>query len=269
MQKVRKGVVPAAGLGTRLYPMSGIHPKEMLPIGDKPMIYYTVLEAALFGLEEIYVVINKYKHALRQYLEGEGLTQDLREKAGKKGIRSPIIRFVEQPSPRGSGEAIYRTKEMVGEEPFALMMPDRILFGPAPALHQISTTYEPGGIDVLGVLPVDARDSRGFGNVGILQVRHLEHGIVEVHGFSSKSKGALIPEEGRTFFKYAGRGIFGSHLFSYLEKIGGGPEEWDDTPAIQLILRNRRVLGKILEGTGFDVGNPIGYRLANEMVNKP
>ena len=119
----------------------------------------------------------------------------------------------------------------------------------------------------MGVLPVDARDARGFGNVGILEVGHVGNGIVEVHSFSSKSKGPLILEEGETFFKYAGRGIFGSHLFSYLEKIGGGAEEWDDTPAIQAILRDRRVLGKIIEGIGFDVGNPTGYRLAEKMVN--
>jgi UTP--glucose-1-phosphate uridylyltransferase len=105
--------------------MAREYPKEMLPVGDKPMIYYTILEAALSGLGEIYVVINKGKDTLRQYLEGEALISDLREKAGGERIRSPIIRFVEQPSPRGSGDAIYRTKEMVGEEPFALMMPDR------------------------------------------------------------------------------------------------------------------------------------------------
>lgn len=269
MQKVRKGVVPAAGLGSRLYPMSGIHPKEMLPIGDKPMIYYTVLEAALSGLEEIYVVINKYKDTLRQYLEGEGLIKDLREKAGKKGIPSPIIRFVEQPSPRGSGEAIYRTKEMVGEEPFALMMPDRILFGSYPALAQLIPVYERFKRDTLGILRVAEGQARGFGNVGILQVRQLEHEIVKVQGFSSKSKGTLLLEKGQTALKFAGMGIFMPHLFSYLEKIRGELEEWDDTPAIQAILRDRRVLGKILEGTGFDVGNPIGYRSANEMINKP
>ena len=124
--------------------MSGMHPKEMLLIGDKPMIYYTVLEAALSGLEEIYVVINKYKDALREYLEGEGLIKDLREQAGNKaGIRSPIIRFVEQPSPLGSGEAIYRTKGMVGEEPVAVMMPDRILFGPCGDKDQRGDTGKP------------------------------------------------------------------------------------------------------------------------------
>ncbi|MBW2078364.1 MAG: hypothetical protein JRI71_12600 [Deltaproteobacteria bacterium] len=267
MQKVRKGVVPAAGLGTRLYPMSRAYPKEMLLIGDKPMIYYTVLEAALSGMEEIYVVISKHKDTLRNYLEGEGLVKDLWENAGKKGVQPPVVRFVEQPLPRGSGEAIYGTKDMLAGEPFAVMMPDRILFGTAPALHQIIPVCERGVTDVLGVLAVDSKDARGFGNVGILEVEHVAHGIVEVHSFSSKSKAPLIPEEGQTFFKYAGRGIFGPHFFSYLEKTRGEPEEWDDTPAIQAMLRDRRVLGKILDGTGFDVGNPTGYRLANKRVN--
>ncbi len=246
--------------------MTGIHPKEMLPIGDKPMIYYTVLEAALSGLEEIYVVLNKYKDTLRHYLEGEGLSRDLREETEKKGLRSPVITFVEQPSPQGSGEAIYRTKGMVGEEPFALMMPDRILLGSYPALAQLIPVYERFKRDTLGILRLEEGQARGFGNVGILQVKQLEHGIVKVQGFSSKSKDPLLLERGQTALKFAGRGIFMPHLFSYLEKTGGGPEEWDDTHAIQAILRDRRVLGKVLEGTGFDVGNPIGYRSANEMV---
>lgn len=115
-------------------------------------------------------------------------------------------------------------------------MPDRILFGPDPALHQIISVYEPGVTDLLGVLPLNASDARGFGNVGILEVGHVAHGTMEVHSFSSKFKGPLIPEDEETLFKYAGRGIFGSHLFAYLEKTRGGPEEWDDTPAIQAIL---------------------------------
>jgi UTP--glucose-1-phosphate uridylyltransferase len=268
MQQIRKGVVPAAGLGTRLYPMTGIHPKEMLPVGGKPMIYYTVLEAALSGLEEIYVVINKYKDPLRQYLVGKSLIKDLREKAGKKGLRFPVITFVDQPSPRGSGEAIYRTKAVVGEEPFALMMPDRIVLGSPPALAQLITVYERFKSDILGILRVAQGQARGFGNVGILQVRQLAHGIVEVQGFSSKLRAPLLLEKGQTALKFAGRGIFMPHLFSYLEKIGPELEQWDDTPAIQAILRDKRVLGKILEATGFDVGNPIGFRSANEMINK-
>ncbi len=187
MQKVKKGVIPAGGLGTRLYPMTKVQPKEMLPVRGRPMIYYTVFEAALSGLEEIYIVINERKDSLRHYLEWGELEKDLKEGGGGDRICSPHITFVDQPAPLGSGEAIYRTKEMVGEEAFALMMPDRLFFGSYPALTQMIPVYENFKQDILGVLALDAREAEGFGNVGILQATELEQGIVEIHGFSDKS----------------------------------------------------------------------------------
>jgi len=101
MQKVKKGVVPAAGLGTRLYPMTEVQPKEMLPIGGRPMIYYTVLEAALSGLEEMYIVVSEEKDSLRRYLEQGELDKDLQEQGEGHRICSPHITFVDQPAPLG------------------------------------------------------------------------------------------------------------------------------------------------------------------------
>jgi len=266
MQKVKKGVIPAGGLGTRLYPMTKVQPKEMLPIGGRPMIYYTVFEAALSGLEEMYIVINERKDSLRHYLEWGGLEKDLKEGGGGHRICSPHITFIDQPAPLGSGEAIYRTKEMIGEEPFALMMPDYVLFGSYPALAQMIPLYERFKQDIVGVNTLGAREAEGFGNVGILQATQLEQGIVEVHGFSGKSKDPLILGERETILKLAGRWILGPHLFSYLERVRGEKEEWDDAPALQAISQERMVIGKVLEGTGFDVGNPIGYRAAGYFV---
>jgi UTP--glucose-1-phosphate uridylyltransferase len=245
--------------------MTRANPKEMLPIGGRPMIYYTVLEAALSGLEELYVVVNNQKKALCRYLEGGGLEKDLQE--ANEGLTPPLITFVDQPVPLGSGEAIYRTREMIGQDPFALMMPDRIFIGSRPSLAQIIPTYERFHQDTLGILPVDAGQAKGFGNVGLLEVGQLDQGIVEIHGFSSKSKDPLVLEEGKTILKFAGRAIFGPHFFTYLEKTRATREEWDDTPAIKAMCQERKVLGKILEGTGFDVGNPIGYSAAHDQFN--
>ena len=264
MQKLKKGVVPAAGLGTRLYPMAEVQPKEMLPIRGRPMIFYTVLEGALSGLEEMVIVVNERKDPLRRYLERGELAKDLQREGEEHRIFSPHITFVDQPAPLGSGEAIYRTKEMVGEEPFALMMPDRLLFGSYPALTQMIPVYERFRQDILGVLTIGAREAGGFGNVGIVEETELEQGIVEIHGFSDKLEDPLILKEGQTVLKHAGRSILGPHFFSYLERMRGGIEEWDDTPALRAMCRERTVIGKVLEGTGFDVGNPTGYRAANE-----
>jgi UTP--glucose-1-phosphate uridylyltransferase len=188
MQKVKKGVVPAAGLGTRLYPMAEVQPKEMFPIRGRPMIYYTVLEGALAGLEEMYIVVNERKDPLRRYLQRGEFAKDLQREGEGHRICSPHITFVDQPAPMGSGEAVYRTKEMVGEEPFALMMPDRLLFGSYPALTQLIPVYERLRQDILGALTIGATEAGGFGNVGILEATQLEQGIVEIHGFSDKSK---------------------------------------------------------------------------------
>jgi len=266
MRKVKKGVVPAAGLGTRLYSMTKDQPKEMLPVGGRPMIYHTVYEAAVSGLEELYIIINDKKESLRHYIERGDLENDLHQDMGGKEISVPHITFVDQPDPLGSGDAIYRTKDMVGHEPFALMLPDRILFGAFPALVQMIPVYERFQLDMVGVLTLVARQAQGFGNVGILQATHLEQGIVQVNNFSGKSKSPLILQERETILKNAGRLILGPHFFSYLEVTGGMEEEWDETPAIQLISQQRGLMGKVLEGTGFDLGNPIGYGAAEEYL---
>jgi UTP--glucose-1-phosphate uridylyltransferase len=264
MRRVRKGVIPAAGLGTRLCPMTKVQPKEMLPVGGRPMIYYAILEAGLAEIEEIYVVLNKSKDSLRLYLVGGALEKDLLESGEKGSVRPPHITFIDQPVPLGSGDAIYRTKDRIGDEPFALMMPDFILFGSRPALGQMIPLSERFKRDIIGVLELGPGEAGEFGNVGLLRVAHLEEGIVEVHDSSDKSKEPLILEEKETVFKLAGRWILGPHFFSYLRRTKGGRAEWDDTPAFQALCKERKVIGKILEGTGFDVGNPIGYGLARK-----
>lgn len=261
MPKIRKAVVPAAGLGTRLHPMTKGRPKEMLPIGARPMIYYAVREAALSGLEHLYLVINKGKPSLRQYLESERFKNDLGSK-----LTLPHIEFIDQPAPLGSGEAIYRTKEMIGEEPFALMMPDFLFFGSSPALSQMIPVYEWVRKDIVGVLTLGAKEAEGFGNVGIFHPTPWEKDIVVVRDLSKKVKDPLVLEEGETIYKTIGRCILGPHFFSYLEKVRPLQREWDDAPAFRAMCEERKVMGKILQGTGFDLGNPMGYRAAKEKI---
>ncbi len=264
MKSIKKAVVLAAGLGTRLHPITKGRPKEMLPIGGRPMIYYAVHEAALSGLEHLYLLINKRKPSLRRYLESENLENDLgNDKKGTK-LTIPHITFIDQPAPLGSGEAIYRTKDMIGQEPFALMMPDFLLFGSSPALSQMIPLYERFRRDIVGVLALGAEEAERFGNVGIFQPTLSDQDVVEVHGISKKLKTPLMPEDGKTIHKAIGRCIFGPHFFSYLERVRPLKGEWDDAPAFRALCMERKVMGKILEGTGFDVGNPIGYRAAKE-----
>lgn len=220
------------------------------------MIYHALLEAKRSGIEELIVAVNRKKETLYRYLEEEDLSNNSH------------ITLIEQPSPLGSGEAVYRAKDMIGEQPFALMMPDFVHFGPHPALSQMIPLYEQFGHDTVGIVELDAEFAKGFGNVGVAQVKEMEPRVVEVVSFSKKLKDPLVIEEGRVIQKLVGRWILGPHFFSYLERVRED-KDWDDASALQALSREKRIIGKILEGTGFDVGNPFGFQRAVDFFKGP
>lgn len=262
MERVRKGIIPAAGMGTRVRHLTQDQPKEMLSIGDRPMISYVVQEAALAGLEELYIVINKSKASLHDYLESEVLQRSIRSEGNFKDIPLPGLTFIDQPNPAGSGDSIYQVRELIGDKPFALMMPDFIFFGDTPALKQMIPLNEQSGCDIVGLLPLKGKEAEGFGNVGIVQGREGKQGVVAIRFLSSKSADPLIIGEDEHVLKAVPRWILGPHFFEYLERGRVPYDEWDDTPALQMLCAERDVLGKILAGKGFDVGNPAGYQAA-------
>lgn len=249
-----------------MHPLTGGQPKEMLLVRGRPMISYTVSEAARSGLEELYIVINKEKRSLWHYLNSDQLQRDIRSEGSDQDVSIPRLTFVDQPIPAGSGDAIYRVKEFIAGESFALMMPDFIFFGHVPALSQMIKTYERFGHDTVGVLSLDSRQTEGFGNVGIIEGNELEVGIVQVRGLSGKVAGPLTITDDERILKAVGRWIIGPHFFSYLERTRVQESEWDETSALQLLCKERRVLGKVLEGNGFDVGNPAGYHAAERFA---
>jgi UTP--glucose-1-phosphate uridylyltransferase len=235
-------------------------PKEMLPIGGRPMIFYAVQEAVLSGLKELYIIINSRKDTLRRYLESEDVKRDIQKGHGQH-IPPLCLTFIDQPTPAGSGDAIYRAREMIGDEPFALVMPDFIFFGDTPAFGQLIPLYERYGCDVVGLLLLGGKEAQRFGNVGIVQGEERETGIVTIRSVSPKVSAPLIIKEAGHLHKAAPRWVLGPHFFTYLEKTKG-KGEWDDTPALQMLCIEREVVGKILKGRGFDVGNPVGYEAA-------
>lgn len=252
-------------MGTRVQEMTHGLPKEMLPIGGKPMISYAIQEATLSGLEELYIVINEHKAALRSYLESEDFARAIRPDWRGQGISLPSLTFIDQPIPRGSGEAIYQAREFIGDEPFALMMPDFIFFGRTPALAQLIPLYKRFDADIAGLVEVRGKEAEGFGNVGIVQGQELEPGIVAIRGITGKSADPLLLREEELILKAAPRWILGPHFFDYLERTKG-EGEWDDTPALQLLCTEREVFGSILDGRGFDVGNLLGYEAAESFA---
>jgi UTP--glucose-1-phosphate uridylyltransferase len=259
-QQIRKAIIPAAGLGTRMQHLADAQSKEMLHIGGRPMIFYAIHEAVLSGLEEVYIIINSRKDALRRYLESGEVMRAIREGVGQN-VPPIYMTLIDQPTSAGSGDAIYRARKLIADEPFALMMPDFILFGNTPALEQMIPLYERFGCDVVGLLLLAGKEAQSFGNVGIVRGAEREPGIVSVRSLSSKVSGPLILKEAEQILKAVPRWILGPHFFSYLERTKG-ESDWDDAPALQLLCTEREVRGKILQGRGFDGGNPVGFQSA-------
>jgi len=269
MKKLTKAIVPVAGLGTRMQSLTKDQPKEMLPIGGRSMISYTIQEAALAGLEELYIIINESKGSLCRYLESEDLLKAIRSEKKYGDISLPHLTFVDQPMPAGSGDAMYCARGLIGDGPFALMMPDFILFGDTPVLGQLIPLYERYGRDIVGLLSVQGGEGEGFGNVGIVQGHDKEPGLMAIRSLSSKIADPLIIGKDEHVLKAVPRWILGPHFFEYLERAKASQNEWDDTPALQMLCAEREVLGKILEGRGFDVGNPLGYKAAAALAANP
>jgi UTP--glucose-1-phosphate uridylyltransferase len=260
-KQLKKAVIPAAGMGTRVQALANGLPKEMLPIGGKPMISYAIQEAALCHLDEIFIVINERKAVLRRFLESEDLPRAIQPKRQGQQISLPSLTFVDQPLPLGTGEAIYRSRKYLGDEPFALMMPDFVFFGDTSALGQMIPLYERFERDIVGLMHISGKEAGGFGNVGIAQGKETEPRVVEIHDLSDKIPDPISLRENEKILKAVARWIIGPHFFSYLERTKE-KGEWDDTPALQLICKEKKALGRILDGRGFDVGNPIGYEAA-------
>jgi UTP--glucose-1-phosphate uridylyltransferase len=266
-KQLRKAIIPAAGMGSRVQSLTHGLPKEMLPIGGRPMISYVIREAALSGLEELYIIINKRKSALRRYLESEDLARAIRSGHRGQRISLPCLTFVEQPVPLGSGEAIFRARALIGEEPFALMMPDFVFFGRVSCLAQMIPLYERFERDIVGLIALRGKEAEGFGNVGIVQGQEGKAGVVAIHSLSGKMSTPLIVREEEQVLKSVPRWILGPHFFAYLERTKG-EGEWDDTPALQILCAEREVFGGILDGRGFDVGNPLGYEAAQAFAQE-
>ena len=182
-------------------------------------------------------------------------------------MKLPSLTFVDQPLPLGSGEAIFRVKELVGEEPFALLMPDFVFFGRIPCLAQLIPLYARFQRDVVGLIELKGREAEGFGNVGIVQGEETEPGVVVISSLSGKVSTPVILGDKEQVLKTVPCAILESHFFAYLERTKG-EGEWDDTPAWQMLCAERKMIGKTLEGRGFDVGNPLGYATAQAFARK-
>ncbi|WP_453993271.1 UTP--glucose-1-phosphate uridylyltransferase GalU [Bacillus nitroreducens] len=260
MKKIRKAVIPAAGLGTRFLPATKAMPKEMLPIVDKPTIQYIIEEAIESGIEDIIIVTGKGKRSIEDHFDFNfELEQNLLSK--KKfdllaKVQEPTevdIHYIRQKEPKGLGHAVWCARKFIGDEPFAVLLGDDIVQNENPCLRQLMDEFEKTSSSVIGVQEVPNNETHRY---GIIDPINQEGRRYEVKEFVEKPKPGTEPSN----LAIMGRYILTPEIFPILEdqKIGSGGEI-QLTDAIQKLNQIQRVFAFNFEGTRYDVGEKFGF----------
>ncbi|MBH0156606.1 UTP--glucose-1-phosphate uridylyltransferase GalU [Fictibacillus sp. 5RED26] len=261
MKKVRKAIIPAAGLGTRFLPATKAMPKEMLPIVDKPTIQYIVEEAIESGIEDIIIVTGKGKRAIEDHFDHAfELEQNLFEKGKfellekvKQSSKLADIHYIRQKEPKGLGHAVNCAKKFIGDEPFAVLLGDDIVQANKPCLKQLIEKYEETTASIIGVQKVPEDETHRY---GIIEPSSEFHHLYGVKNFVEKPKQGTAPSN----LAIMGRYILTPEIFNYLdeEQVGAGGEI-QLTDAIQKLNQYQRVFAYDFEGTRYDVGEKLGF----------
>lgn len=265
MKKVKKAVIPVAGLGTRLLPATKTQPKEMLPIVDKPAVQYVVEEAITSGIESILFVTGRGKRAIEDYFDySVELEQEL-ENRGKEELLDEIkkvgnlvpVYYVRQKSPRGLGDAVYQAREFVGEEPFALILADDIFVTPSPLLGEIMELYRQKPAIYLTVTPVPPQDVSSW---GVIKGEKVGEALYRVEDLVEKPEKDKAPSS----LAIVGRYVLTPSIFEAIECTPPGRGgEIQLTDAIRALLGREEVYALELRGKHFGVGDKVGYLKAN------
>ena len=259
-QKVRKAVIPAAGLGTRVLPISKALPKEMLPIVDKPAIQYIVEEAVRSGIEDILIITNRGKGViedhfdhvveLEQRLEQSGKTEMLREVQAASKLAN--IFFIRQKETRGLGHAVGCARSFVGNEPFAVLYGDDVIIGDDPACGQLCRAYEEYGRGVVGIKEV-APDQ--IGKYSSLAVTPLRDNLFTVTDMVEKP----TPDKVLSLYSILGRCVLPPEIFDILDSTPpGAGGEIQLTDAMLTLARSGGMTGVDFTGKRYDMGNKLG-----------
>lgn len=261
MKKVRKAIIPAAGLGTRFLPATKAMPKEMLPIVDKPTIQYIVEEAVASGIEDIIIVTGKGKRAIEDHFDNAPeLERNLAEK-GKLDLLAKVeyasnladIHYIRQSQPKGLGHAVWSARNFIGDEPFAVLLGDDIVQSDVPCLKQLIDQYEQTQSSIIGVQQVPESETHRY---GIIDPDTSIGRRYQVNKFVEKPAPGTAPSN----LAIMGRYIFTPEIFRFLDRqeIGAGGEI-QLTDAIQMLNQIQRVYGYDFEGKRYDVGEKLGF----------
>ncbi|MFR8868976.1 UTP--glucose-1-phosphate uridylyltransferase GalU [Paraclostridium sordellii] len=260
-KRVRKAIIPAAGLGTRFLPATKSQPKEMLPIVDKPTLQYIIEEAVSSGIEEILIVTGRSKKSIEDHFDRSIELELELEQKGKLDMLKIVqdisnmvdIYFIRQKEPKGLGHAIYCAKSFVGDEPFAVLLGDDIVDSDKPCLKQLIGAYNEYNTSILGVQEVAKENTDKY---GILDVKHIEDRVYKVNDMVEKPK----VEEAPSNIAILGRYIITPAIFEILanQKPGKGGEI-QLTDALKTLGEHEAIYAYNFEGKRYDVGDKLGF----------
>ncbi|MBE7026958.1 MAG: UTP--glucose-1-phosphate uridylyltransferase GalU [Ruminococcaceae bacterium] len=259
--RVRKAVIPAAGLGTRFLPATKATPKEMLPIVDTPTIQYIIKEAVDSGIEDILIITGRTKRAIEDHFDKAYELETELEKSGKTDLlkiaqdisNMANIHYVRQQEAKGLGHAIHCAKSFVGNEPFAVLLGDDIVKSDVPCLKQMIDVYDKYQASILGVQTVSPDDISKYGAVAASEVSERIH---KVSGLVEKPK----KEEAPSNMAILGRYIITPKIFECIEKTGkGAGGEIQLTDALRLLCDYEDMYAYDFIGRRYDVGSKMGF----------
>ena len=261
MQPVRVAVFPAAGLGTRFLPATKAQPKEMLPLVDRPLVQYVVEEAKAAGIERIVIVTGRGKNAIEDHFDTSFELEKMLEDRGKDDLLAIVreiselipVSYVRQKTALGLGHAILQAKDLVGREPFAVMLGDDIVDSAEPCIGQMMRLYEKRGNPVIAIQEVARSETMHY---GIVAAERESDRVVKITGMVEKP----APEDAPSNLAIIGRYILPPEIFDILEETASDARgEIQLTSGLATLLERRPIDGCLFEGKRYDAGDKLGF----------
>jgi len=259
--KIKKAVIPVAGLGTRFLPATKTVPKELLPIVDVPAVQYVVQEAVAAGITEVIFVTSRGKDSIEDHFDEAPELEQVLEERGQKAMRETLRRIAEmveivsvrQKRPLGLGHAILSARDLVGEEPFAVLLSDDLIDASVPCVQQLVKVFEEKGESVIALRRVPKQAVNKYGIVGGEKITDR---LYEIRKMVEKPQ----PDEAPSQMAIIGRYLLRPEIFSFLAKVAPGRGgEIQLTDGLLQLACHRKVYGYEFDGTHYDVGDKLGF----------
>ncbi|MDP2932024.1 MAG: UTP--glucose-1-phosphate uridylyltransferase GalU [Chloroflexota bacterium] len=263
--KIRKAIITAAGWGTRFLPLTKTQPKEMLPLVNKPLIQYSVEEAVKSGIEQIILITAMGKRAIEDYFDRSFELEHILEKKGETQLAKEMrdlsslvnIFYIRQKEQLGLGHAILVAKEIIGQEPFAVILPDDIIDSEVPALKQMIAVYEQYQTNIIAVERIHREDSVKY---GIIEPKPVSNNVYQVLSIVEKPE----PDQALSNLGVVGRYILMPEIFDALKVTPPDKkQEIQLTDALQILLKQQAIYGYQFDGVRYDTGTPAVWLKAN------